>query len=246
MNHAWSPDASAYVTYGEGFNPPFGAAFQFDREGVEELDPERAHNFEIGVKLGLLERRLTLTSALFHVRRRDLVQTVRQDNRSVQVNAGALDVTGVEIEARAALDRLIDGTSVHGSYAYSEPVWKDYVLGGVDFAGKMPVNVSRHIASAGIDWNAARETWAVGAWADYVGPWYMDRANAVESNGYTVFNARLSAALLLPRRLSVSLHLLNVLDEEHFTRSEVDALGDVIAASPGRPRRVQALLRYDW
>ncbi len=244
LNHRFDAVSSIYLTYGEGFNPPFGAAFQFDRPGVEDLKPERAQNYEVGLKLGLLDRRLHLAGALFRTERRDLVQTVRQDNQNVQVNAGALDINGVEVEVTAYLDELLAGASLRGTYAYADPVWKNFVLSGVDYAGTIPVNVSRHVASLSANWQ--NEWLGAVAWGDYMSGWYMDRSNSVRSDDYTVFNAGLTASHPAVPGVSLGLHLRNLLNTEYFTRSEVDIGGNVIAASPGRPRWFELNVGYRW
>lgn len=118
-------DAMVFATYSEGFrsgvivdgggsvaddHPQLGGA---DREEVgfdfEEARPEQVKNYELGLKLDALSRRLRANMALFYMEYRDiqLTDVVLNPNtggpEGVLKNAGGADFLGVELELTALL-----------------------------------------------------------------------------------------------------------------------------------------------
>ncbi|MEM1268999.1 MAG: TonB-dependent receptor [Bacteroidota bacterium] len=235
----------AFASYGEGFNPPWGIAFSFEREGADELEPEVARSGEVGVKAQTLDGRLFVQASAYRMARRDLVQSVRgEDGVTRQVNAGALDVTGAEIEVEASLSALAPGLRVRGSFAYTNTEWQDFVVRGTDFAGTSVVGTPEQLASFAATWR--RPAAAAGLTVDYVGSWFIDRANTVDTDPYAVVNLFAEAAVPGVPELRVRGQLFNLLDAEYLERTEFDFGGNPIAASPGRPRWGLLTLTYQF
>ncbi len=237
LNYAFADNLNAYVSYSEGFNPPFGGAFAFERAGAEELDPEVATNYEVGVKYAFPNGRGFLNAAGFYLERRDLVQTFRIDGINTQINAGGLDVFGLELNGAYNLG---GGFTVSGNYSYTETEWQDYVVGGTDFAGFEVIQNPEHLASIALDWTSNDGRFSIGPFIDYVGERFADRANTVTLDDYTLVNLQASYKPLGNDRVTLRLQGLNLLDEEYLTRTELDFAGNVLGGSPGLPRSVLA------
>ncbi|MCG8642566.1 MAG: TonB-dependent receptor [Desulfobacterales bacterium] len=237
FDYAFTQDVNGYVSYSEGFNPPYGVAFTFQRAGADELKPEVAKSYEIGLKTNLLNDTGYFRSAAYFMERRDLVQTLRIDNVNTQINAGGLDVWGLEFEAGMQLDKWIPGLSVRGNYSYTETEWKDYTISGTSFAGYELVGTPKHYASFTIDWESFDKQFGAGFWVDYIGESYANRINTVKIDGYAVSNVHFSWQPKFYEKLSLRAQVLNLFDKEYFSRTELDWRGEVLGGSPGLPLR---------
>ena len=242
-NYAFTDNLNGYVSYSEGFNPPFGGAFAFERAGADELDPEVATNYEVGVKYAFPNRRGFVNASGFYLERRDLVQTLRIDGVNTQINAGGLDVFGIELDGAYNLG---GGFTASGNYSYTETEWQDFVVSGTDFAGFEVIQNPKHLASVALDWTSPDRKLGVGTFVDYVGERFADRANTVTLDAYTLVNLQASYKPLGNDRVTLRLQGLNLLDEEYLTRTELDFGGNVLGGSPGLPRSVLASLNVKF
>lgn len=222
-----------FANYGQGFNPPWGLAFTFEREGAAELEPETATNLEFGFKSKLFTS-VNFSLSYYRMNRTDLVRSIREDGLTRQINAGELDVSGVEVELVADLSSIVQGLSLSGNYSYTNAEWADFQIGENNFNETSVVGNAENLGSFTIDLN--KPVFQAGLWADYVGSWAIDRENNVSTDPYTVLNARAAVKLPFVDGLSVGGTVFNLLDEEFFSRTEFDFSGDPIGASPGRPR----------
>ena len=91
----------AYATYSQGFKA--GGVFLTQTVGITTFKPEIADNFEIGLKLDALDRRLRLNAAMFLMDYKDLQFTVARFNDAGQSlqrqeNIADAQITGIELE----------------------------------------------------------------------------------------------------------------------------------------------------
>ena len=223
-----------FANYGQGFNPPWGAAFTFEREGAADLEPETATNMEIGFKSNMLDF-IDFSLSYYHMNRTDLVRSTPTEGEGTrQANAGELDVSGIEVEFIADLSSITQGLSFSANYAYTDTEWVDFQLGETSFNGRSVVGNSEHLGSFTIDLN--KPVFQAGIWADHVGSWEIDRQNTASTDPFTILNARASVNLPFVQGLSVGGTVFNLLDEEFFSYTEFDFSNNPIGASPGRPR----------
>lgn len=138
-------NALLFFTYSQGFRsgvivdgsnapsndfPQLGGA---DREEVgadfDQADPERVANFEVGLKLEALNRRLRLNSAVFYTDYEDFQLTVIKLNQTTGGPSGVLDniggarFIGLEVEATAILPWNL---SLIGSLAITDAKLKEF------------------------------------------------------------------------------------------------------------------------
>lgn len=243
LDYAFSDDLHGYVSFSQGFNPPFGGAFAFEREGADELEPEVATNYEIGLKAAFPDGKGFANAALFVLQREDLVQTLRIEGVNRQTNAGELDVWGIELDGGYALG---GGFSVSGNYSYTETEWQEFTVRGTSFAGSEVILNPNHLASISLDWASTDNRFDVGAFVDYVGEQFSDRQNTVTLDSYTLANLQAAFRPFGDDRVTLRLQGLNIFDEEYLYRTELDFLGGVLGGSPGQPASVLASvqLRY--
>ena len=243
LDYAFTDDLHGYVSYSQGFNPPFGGAFAFEREGANELEPEVATNYEVGLKASFPDGRGYANAALFFLEREDLVQTLRIENVNTQVNAGALDVWGIELDG--AYD-LGGGFTVSGNYSYTDTEWQEFTVRGTSFAGSEVILNPNNLASVSLDWASSDDRFQVGAFVDYVGEQFADRQNTVTLDSYTLANVQAAFRPYGDDRVTFRVQGLNIFDEEYLYRTELGFLGGVLGGSPGQPASVLASVQVRY
>ncbi len=232
FDYAFTDNLHGYVSYSQGFNPPFGGAFAFERAGADALEPEVADNYEIGLKTNFPDGRGFANLAAFVLEREDLVQTLRIEGVNTQANAGGLDVWGIEFDAAYDLD---SGFTVSGNYSYTDTEWQEFEVRGVNFAGFEVIQNPNHLASAALDWSSDDSRFKAGVWVDYVGDRFADRSNTVELDAYTLANFQAAYRPFGNERVTWRLQVFNLFDEEYLSRTELDFIGSVLGGAPGRP-----------
>ena len=110
-------DAFFYATYSQGYKGP---GFNVASNGTladPPLRPETSESYEVGTKVKLFDRRISLNIALFDARYRDFAVTaVDTVTNSVRlVNAATLKTRGVEVEGEL---RPVRGLSITGAVGY--------------------------------------------------------------------------------------------------------------------------------
>lgn len=131
-------DILAYANYSQGFKP---GGFNTNEiiEFTDQLyQPERVTAYELGLKTGWLNNRLVVNVAAFFNDYTDQQIGVQQASASQGgqvvvgsgiVNAGKVEVYGIEIDATA---KISDWLSLNASYAYIDSVFESFVQGPPD------------------------------------------------------------------------------------------------------------------
>lgn len=95
-------NGSIYVAYGTSELPPGGTNFQLNATTTNianpNLDPQEAHNIEVGTKWELLDNRLVLTAAVFDTRNKNDLATADPVTGEI-TQLGERKVRGVELAA---------------------------------------------------------------------------------------------------------------------------------------------------
>src|SRR5579872_56136 len=118
LRHHFAADSIVYARVASGFRPG-GPNTPFP--GVPpKVDPDTLVNYELGLKSSLLDRRLQLDLAAFHIRWSDVqVQATTPSGIQFETNGGSAKSDGVEAEAAYAALR---GLTLRLNGAYTRPV----------------------------------------------------------------------------------------------------------------------------
>lgn len=136
LTYLFDSGFAPYVSYSESFSPQAGT----DRNG-KAFDPERGHQYEIGIKFAPPKYNMLFTAALFDLTRENLL-TVDLANPNFQTQSGEARSRGLELEAKVSLTNSLDVTA---SYTYLDTKYtKDN--GGLN--GKYVAAVPQNQASA--------------------------------------------------------------------------------------------------
>lgn len=211
LDFQWTPELMIYANAAKGskpggFNTAIGAGVGGAQlpESLIAYDEESAWSYEIGMKSQLLDRRLTLNIAAFHIDWSDMQvdsQYFPPPPAVGQVgytsNAGKAEVTGGEIEVRW---QATDALEVAAAYAFTPSRIFDYQLSQATVAGISTLGernlpyTSDHSALASITYTAPLAgdwTWFGQLDGQFRGTQYATIANLAETGDRTLVDLRL-------------------------------------------------------
>jgi iron complex outermembrane receptor protein len=223
-----SESVSVYGSYSTSYqsNSSFGRS-----ASGEPFEPLRGKQFEGGIKADLVGGRLTLTTAVYDLRRKN-VPAPDPDRPGFSLTIGEEAAKGFEIDLTA---RPADGWRVMANYAFTDT---EIVRASPATQGKQLPNFPRHAGRLWLSYRVGSGGWqglGVGAGLTAQGKRQGNNTNTFTLDGFTV--ADVSVFLDRPR-FRVGVTLKNIFDERHFV------LGGPFgpAAIPGAPRSVLASL----
>ncbi|WP_313239835.1 TonB-dependent siderophore receptor [Stutzerimonas kunmingensis] len=220
-------ELAVYANTSRSFKPNRGA----DRSS-QAFDPEKGIAHEVGIKYELPEHDLSVTAALFHITKENVLTSDPVDS-NYQIAAGEARSRGFDISVAG---NITPQWRVIGGYAYVDAEVTESSSASMP-AGTRLANVPRHSFNLLDTYEFAEGPLAglgVGMGIKYVG----DRkggatSTAFDMDAYTTVD--LLAYYPLTERVRLNLNLNNLFDEEYEER----AWGN-IWAYPGAPRTVQA------
>jgi iron complex outermembrane recepter protein len=136
LTYLFANGIAPYASYTESFTPQAGT----DRSG-KAFDPERAHQYEIGIKFEPPKYNMLFTAALFDLTRNNLL-TTDLVNPNFQTQSGQARSRGVELEAKMSLTNALNVTA---SYTYLDT---KYTKDNGGLQGKYVAAVPQNQASA--------------------------------------------------------------------------------------------------
>jgi iron complex outermembrane receptor protein len=180
-----------YGNISRSFDPPATTelANPFGPTGFNpELDSQKATNYELGVK-GLLSGRLRYELALFHINVRDEIVPFELEGsgQSFFQNAGSSTHEGLEAALSMELFTGLTGTA---TYTWSDFTFDEFVgRGGARYDGNRIPGIPEHLFNLDLSWSHSSGFFA--GWDFlYVGRFFADNANRVETDDYLVSNLR--------------------------------------------------------
>ncbi len=220
-------ELAVYANTSRSFKPNRGA----DRSS-QAFDPEKGIAHEVGIKYELPEHDLSVTAALFHITKKNVLTSDPVDS-NYQIAAGEARSRGFDISVAG---NITPQWRVIGGYAYVDAEVTESSSASMP-AGTRLANVPRHSFNLLDTYEFAEGPLAglgVGMGIKYVG----DRkggatSTAFDMDAYTTVD--LLAYYPLTERVRLNLNLNNLFDEEYEER----AWGN-IWAYPGAPRTLQA------
>ncbi len=199
--HNFSPMAGVNWAAGEAVNLYGNISSSFDPPATTELanpegptgfnrnlDSQTATNYEIGIK-GLQTGRLRYELALFHIAVRDEIvpYELEGSGQSFFQNAGKSTHDGLEASVSAELLTGLTGTATY--------TWSDFKFdefhgpGGAVYDGNRIPGIPEQLVNLDLSWSHPSGLFA--GWdLLYVGRFYADNANEVETEPYIVSSLR--------------------------------------------------------
>jgi outer membrane receptor protein involved in Fe transport len=129
-----SRDLMLYAQRSEGFRPGGVNNAPGLPDGYVTYKPDSLVNYEVGAKSTLLDGRMTLNAAAYHIDWSDMQVVARIPNFGFITNIGSAKINGFELEGAA---RPITGLTVRGNLAYNHgELAQDQVNGIVTAPGR--------------------------------------------------------------------------------------------------------------
>lgn len=234
--YAFDFGLSPYVSYTESFSPQAGS----DARG-SPFEPTRGRQYEAGIKYQPPGHNLLVTAAVYELTQQNVL-TPDPVNTQFSVQTGEVRSRGVELEARASLNRQI---SLLASYSYMD---NEVTHSNTANRGKHPVLQSAHRGSAWLDYaftDRLFEGLRLGGGLRYIGASWGDEANTLRVPSATLFDARASYDLgMLSNELKgmqFSVNATNLGDKQFIRGCFTEAQCFV-----GLGRTVVGTLSYRW
>lgn len=248
--------SSLYASYATASTPPTIASGDQNTAGGTGsgrlsdtvLDPEETENFEIGAKANVLDDRLALSAAAFHLTRKNAAILVGPSDRDF-AQAGEIKVQGIELGISG---NITSKWQAFGGYTYMD---SELVRGAVTIVNGNTVpnpalglelaNVPKHSASLFTTYRLT-EPLSIGGGVYYVSDSNGGNqggagggANRIFAPAYT--RVDLFASYDLSPRASVQVNVQNVGDERYIMRTNGNHHADPAA---GRSATVALNLRF--
>lgn len=223
-----------WLSYGQGFVVPSRTYLFTGSRGYDpnpDLDPEKADNYEIGLRGQLMGSRFNYDITAYRTDIKDML--VADDEIDLYVNAGEVRVQGVETAIGCALGGHWRLDIAH-TYAVNEYI--DFTSGGVDYSGNTLSASPEHHLNARVTWMPIEGLSAELEW-NRISSYYTSAGNddpQGKADRPDLFNLRLAYEI---GPWTLWGHVLNVLDEKYAERVSYSSL-------PGREYSVGEPLNF--
>lgn len=190
------------------------------------LKPETGTQYEVGAKARLLDGRLSLNGALFHLERGNVAVSDR-DSPSALIAIGKQVAKGFELSVDA---QPIDGLSLYAGYAYTDAKTTEDTNEAL--LGKRIRNIPRHGIVLRGDYEVGAGAFKglrVGGSGSYTGKRAADIDDSFELPGYWRFDAQAGYAVNDAIRLNASIE--NLFDKRYYSHAF-----SLFEVWPGAPR----------
>lgn len=212
-------------------------------EARQPVNPEEVINYEAGVKANFFDRALTLNASYYYMDYSELqVFTVNQTVTTL-VNAGEAVSSGLEFDGRYILNSefafLFNGTFMDTEY-------KEYVNGGIDYAGTDLLNSPEFSGSLILDYETETSLGYLNAFITYTYKGDHLLANDYEQGSYSLLNANVSMTTE-DEAWEFAIFARNLTDETVFTQTSdnVKSFG-ARGVVRNEPRSVGVSVRYNF
>ncbi|TBU89270.1 TonB-dependent siderophore receptor [Stutzerimonas kirkiae] len=164
-----------YASYATSFLPQSGSSLSGER-----FKPTEGEQYEVGLKYQPPGSSTMLTASLYHLTQTNVLSRDPADS-NFQLQTGEQVSRGLELEV---VSDLSDSLRMTASYSFNDAeVSKD-----IDYRGKAPKNLPRHLAALWLDYRLPFGLGLSGG-ARYTGSNYRNSVNTLKNEAYTLIDA---------------------------------------------------------
>lgn len=209
------------------------------------LEPERGWNYESGLRLSLLNNRITFDGAIFkYVLRDAIVRRVDEGGSDFYVNAGGTNQRGIEAQLTGWLmpiksNGFFRGIKLSHAYTNSHFKFSSYILGKTDFSGNNLTGVPRQslVSSTDLHFPGGINLYLQ---HNYVSSLPVNDANTAYADKYHLLQSKFSWQAKMPTfNLNVFFGIDNILDAKYSLGNDLNAVGSRFY-NPAAPRNYYA------
>ncbi|MDN3723736.1 TonB-dependent receptor [Aequorivita sp. SDUM287046] len=238
FNPIWAPNVNLLYQFSENLNAFFNFSRGFNYPSIEEtltpdgiinpeLGPEKGYNYEIGSKLLLLNKKLHFQVNAYLLDIDDLLVAQRTGNdQYIGRNAGKTEHKGIELQL--SFLQPINGFGYISPYfnaEFSDHKFVDFIDGDSDFSENQLTGVPDKKFSGGI--NFGYKNLVLNTNFLDIGEVPLNDANAIYSEKYSVFNAKVAYTSEISRVFAVEINagINNFTDEKYAASVLINATG---------------------
>ncbi|MEW8692761.1 MAG: TonB-dependent receptor [Candidatus Thiodiazotropha endolucinida] len=240
------PGLNLYANISRSFESPTAVELR-DPDGAgfnQELDPQVATSYEIGVK-GVLGGEVRYDLALFTMDVTDELVPFEIDDTEFYENAGESRRNGLEAQLVFEPIKYLIATL---AYTYSDFEFDEFIDdNGNDFSGNVIPGVPENLLSADFTYTHPNGIYSQFT-ALYVDEIYANNANTVTNDSYTVADLRLGYSKFIgPWEISPFVGVNNMFDKQYNGNVRINAFGGrYFEPAPDRDVYAGLTLRYDF
>ncbi len=229
---------NSFLNYSQGFVVPTTSQLLTSTGANDQLDAEKAKNYEIGLRTSFWDRLLDFDVSVYYMTIEDKIVSEGDSWGDTYVNAGETLHRGVET---VFVLRPHEKFSLNASYTYARNTYETFASGDYDYSGNtQPRSPDNHLnvrfmvyPISGLD---------VELELDAVSSQYVDDANTISYSRPNLWNLRGNYDW---RKWSFWAHIINLTDEEYASYVSYGSTdGDTYYS--GSPRTLFVGLSYKW
>jgi len=244
-----SQTVNLYASYSQGFVVPTDSQLFTSRLANKNLNPEKADNIEIGLRSTLLNNRMSLDIALYHITIKDKIVDIttaitKRGPTTQYFNASKTKQKGVELSSMYV---PADWVRLHLAYTYAENKYEDFIdpVAGNDYSDNWQPRSPKHKLNARLVVLPIKDL-EIELEMDEISQQYADDANMFTYSRPTLFNLR---GTYNWKEWSFWAHVNNLADKKYATYvsdGTDDAGQPILSLYSGSPRTFFAGLSYRW
>lgn len=232
VSYAFAQAVTPYLSLSTSFETPSLAELSTNPENDtgfnEDLKPQKATNYEIGIK-GVISGRLRYQAAFFHIATiDDLVpfELEQFPDREFFRNAGSTTRNGIEVEATLRILTTVNSRlDTTFSYAYSDFTYEDFQTGEDNFNGNTLPGIPKHVGSLGLSYTHDSGL-STSLTSNFVGEQFAQDSNETVVEGYELINFRASYETGFREiKMRPYIGVNNLLDQEYTDNVRINAFG---------------------
>ncbi|MEH2444898.1 MAG: TonB-dependent siderophore receptor [Nostoc sp.] len=219
---------SLYASYSRSFTPSIGTSFDGSL-----FEPERATQYEVGVKADL-NQRISTTLAFYNLTRSNVL-TEDPNNPDFSIQTGEQRSRGIEFNIGG---QILPGLNVIAGYAYTDAtITKDNTYTPGNYLNNVPKNSFNLWTKYEIQ-SGSLKGLGFGLGLFYVGERQADLENSFQLPSYV----RTDAAIFYKQgQLRTQLNFINLFDVDYF-----ESARSILRVYPGEPFTVQGTISWEF
>src|SRR5690606_13773226 len=139
------------------------ASFLTVNAAQTKLDLTQAEQREIGWRQSFWGERAEFTTSAYHITKKNMLVSNPTPGAGL-LNVGQQTAKGFEMSLGL---RPIEELQVDANLSYVDSEYDDFVHSGVDYSGRRPSSIPRHVANLGISYTPTSSL-GIGAWLRHV------------------------------------------------------------------------------
>lgn len=234
LTYRVSDPISLRFIFSKGYSTPTTAEIRpSDNKIYTNLYAEQGWNTELGVRMSLMNGRLSIDASGFHYLLRDgIISQVDNTGNTFFVNSGKIRQLGLEFTGSFTLlpynrnNLFFKKIQWNNSYTYSHFKYDNYKTNNADYSGNRVVGVPRHVLVNNMRFDLPSNIYLF-MQHNYTGRIALDDANTTFANSYHLLSTRIGITLDGEFYWPATIYLAgdNLLNQKYSLGNDLNAFG---------------------